>query len=164
MIQAGIVDPVRVTCSALRNAASVATLILTTETLIGDVVVGARSSVWFGAVVRGDVHHIRIGAETSVQDNAVLHVTHDRFPTLVGDRVTIGHAVKLHGCTVGDLCIIGMGATVLDQAEIGERSIIGAGALVTDELSRQMSSRSGVTELVVSEHDILDGIAQSIAE
>lgn len=100
-------------------------------TVIGDVVIGPRSSVWFGTVIRGDVHHIRIGAETSVQDNSVIHVTHDRFPTLVGDRVTIGHAVTLHGCTVRDLCIIGMGASVLDQAEIGERSIIGAGALVT---------------------------------
>lgn len=100
-------------------------------TIIGDVEIGARSSVWFGAVIRGDVFHIRIGAETSIQDNSVIHVTHDRFPTLIGDRVTIGHAVTLHGCTVGDLCIIGMGSSVLDQAEIGERSIIGAGALVT---------------------------------
>jgi carbonic anhydrase/acetyltransferase-like protein (isoleucine patch superfamily) len=100
-------------------------------TIIGDVEIGPRSSVWFGAIIRGDVFHIRIGAETSVQDNTVIHVTHDRFPTLIGNRVTIGHAVTLHGCTVGDLCIIGMGSTVLDQAEIGERSILGAGALVT---------------------------------
>jgi carbonic anhydrase/acetyltransferase-like protein (isoleucine patch superfamily) len=102
-----------------------------TATIIGDVEIGARSSIWFGAVLRGDVFHIRIGAETSVQDNAVIHVTHDRFPTLIGSRVTIGHAVTLHGCTIGDLCIIGMGSIVLDQAEIGERSILGAGALVT---------------------------------
>lgn len=100
-------------------------------TVIGDVEIGPRASLWFGAVVRGDVFHIRIGAETSVQDNTVIHVTHDRFPTIVGDRVTIGHAAILHGCTIGDRCIIGMGATVLDQAEIGERSIVGAGALVT---------------------------------
>ena len=102
-----------------------------TATIIGDVEIGAGSSVWFGAIIRGDVFHIRIGAETSVQDNTVIHVTHDRFPTLIGDRVTIGHAVTLHGCTVANLCIIGMGSTVLDQAEIGERSILGAGALVT---------------------------------
>ncbi len=100
-------------------------------TVIGDVEIGAHSSVWFGAVIRGDVMGIRIGAETSIQDNTVIHVTMDRCPTLIGSRVTVGHSVTLHGCSVGDLCIIGMGSTVLDQAEIGERSILGAGALVT---------------------------------
>ena len=100
-------------------------------TIVGDVTVGANSSVWFGAVVRGDVFHVRIGAETSIQDNTVIHVTHDRYPTLVGDRVTCGHGVVLHGCTVRDLVILGMGAIVLDQAEIGEKCIVGAGALVT---------------------------------
>lgn len=100
-------------------------------TLIGDVHIGARSSVWFGAVIRGDVFHIRIGEETSIQDNTVVHVTHDRFATIVGNRVTVGHAVNLHGCTIGDLCIVGMGSTVLDQVEVGDRCIIGAGALLT---------------------------------
>jgi carbonic anhydrase/acetyltransferase-like protein (isoleucine patch superfamily) len=100
-------------------------------TIVGDVHIGARSSVWFGAVIRGDVYHIRIGSETSIQDNTVIHVTHDRYATTVGNRVTVGHSVTLHGCAVGDLCIVGMGATVLDQAEIGERCIIGAGALLT---------------------------------
>ncbi len=100
-------------------------------TLIGDVQIGARSSVWFGAVIRGDVFHIRIGSETSIQDNTVVHVTHDRFATVVGDRVTVGHSVTLHGCTIGDLCIIGMGATILDQVEVGERCIVGAGSLLT---------------------------------
>lgn len=100
-------------------------------TLIGDVHIGARSSVWFGAVIRGDVFHIRIGSETSIQDNTVVHVTHDRFATIVGDRVTVGHSVTLHGCTIGDLCIIGMGATILDQVEVGERCIVGAGSLLT---------------------------------
>lgn len=99
--------------------------------VIGDVHIGPRSSVWFGAVIRGDVFHIRIGSETSIQDNTVVHVTHDRFATVVGNRVTVGHSVTLHGCTVGDLCIIGMGATILDQVEIGERCIVGAGALLT---------------------------------
>jgi len=102
-----------------------------TATVVGDVVVGARSSLWFGAVVRGDVFHVRIGAETSIQDNTVIHVTHDRYPTSVGDRVTVGHGVILHGCAVRDLVIVGMGAVILDQAEIGERCIIGAGALIT---------------------------------
>lgn len=99
--------------------------------VIGDVHIGPRSSVWFGAVIRGDVFHIRIGSETSIQDNTVVHVTHDRFATLIGNRVTVGHSVTLHGCTVGDLCIIGMGATILDQVEVGERCIVGAGALLT---------------------------------
>jgi carbonic anhydrase/acetyltransferase-like protein (isoleucine patch superfamily) len=102
-----------------------------TAVVIGDVHLGARSSIWFGAVVRGDVYHIRIGEETSIQDNSVLHVTHDRNATIVGNRVTVGHAVTLHGCRVGDLCIVGMGSIVLDQAEIGDGSILGAGSLVT---------------------------------
>ncbi len=100
-------------------------------TLVGDVHVGARSSVWFGAVIRGDVFHIRIGSETSIQDNTVIHVTHDRFATVVGNQVTVGHSVTLHGCTIGDQCIIGMGSTILDQVEVGERCIVGAGALLT---------------------------------
>jgi carbonic anhydrase/acetyltransferase-like protein (isoleucine patch superfamily) len=100
-------------------------------TLIGDVAVGARSSIWFGAVLRGDVFHIRVGEDTSIQDNAVIHVTHGLYGTRVGSKVTVGHQVTLHGCTVGDLCIVGMGAIVLDQAEVGDRCIVGAGALVT---------------------------------
>lgn len=100
-------------------------------TIVGDVHIGPRSSIWFGAVLRGDVFHIRVGSETSIQDNTVIHVTHDRFATTVGNRVTVGHSVTLHGCTIGDLCIIGMGATVLDQVEVGERCIVGAGALLT---------------------------------
>jgi carbonic anhydrase/acetyltransferase-like protein (isoleucine patch superfamily) len=102
-----------------------------TAVLVGDVEVGARSSIWYGAVLRGDVMHIRIGAETSIQDNTVVHVTSGRHPTLVGSRVTVGHAVTLHGCTVEDECIVGMGAIILDQARIGRRCIVGAGALVT---------------------------------
>lgn len=99
--------------------------------LIGDVVVGRRSSIWFGAVLRGDVFPIRIGDETSIQDNSVIHVTDGRNATVVGSRVTIGHSVTLHGCRIGDRCIVGMGSIVLDRAEIGDRCIIGAGAVVT---------------------------------
>jgi carbonic anhydrase/acetyltransferase-like protein (isoleucine patch superfamily) len=102
-----------------------------TAAVIGDVEIGARSSIWFGAVLRGDVHSIRVGEETSIQDNTVVHVTEHRHATHVGSRVTVGHNVTLHGCTVGDLCIVGMGAVLLDRAEIGDRCIIGAGALVT---------------------------------
>ena len=102
-----------------------------TAAVIGDVQVGARSSLWFGAVLRGDVNFIRIGEETSIQDNAVIHVVENRHATVVGSRVTVGHNVTLHGCTIGDLVIVGMGAVVLDRAEIGDRCVIGAGALVT---------------------------------
>lgn len=100
-------------------------------TLVGDVHIGARSTIWYGAVLRGDVHYIRIGSETSIQDNTVVHVTHNRFPVEVGDRVTVGHSVTLHGCTVSNHCIIGMGSTILDQVEVGDHCIIGAGALLT---------------------------------
>jgi carbonic anhydrase/acetyltransferase-like protein (isoleucine patch superfamily) len=102
-----------------------------TAMVIGDVEIGARSTVWFGAVIRGDVYYIRIGEETSIQDNSVIHVTHGQYATVIGNRVTVGHSVTLHGCTVRDRCIVGMGSTVLDQADIGERCILGAGSLVT---------------------------------
>ena len=107
------------------------TFVAETAALIGDVEIGARSSVWFGAVLRGDVFPIRIGDETSIQDNSVLHVTHERYATVVGNRVTVGHAVTLHGCTIRDRVIVGMGSIVLDEAEIGERCILGAGSLVS---------------------------------
>jgi len=107
------------------------TFLAETAVLVGDVVVGARSSIWYGAVLRGDVYYIRVGDETSIQDNSVIHVTHGRHATVVGNRVTIGHSVNLHGCTIADRCIIGMGSIILDSAEIGERCIVGAGSLVT---------------------------------
>lgn len=100
--------------------------------IIGDVVIGAHSSVWCNAVVRGDVNVIRIGARTNVQDLAMLHVTRRTAPLSIGDEVTIGHAAILHGCTVKNRCLIGMGAIVMDGAVIGEESIVGAGALVTE--------------------------------
>lgn len=102
-----------------------------TAMVIGDVHVGQRSSLWYGVVVRGDVYHIRIGDETSIQDNTVIHVTSGRHATVVGSRVTIGHGVILHGCTIDDECIIGMGAIVMDHARIGKHCVVGAGALVT---------------------------------
>lgn len=99
--------------------------------IYGDVTIGAGSSVWFNAVIRGDVHWVRIGAMTNVQDGSVLHVTHDTAPLQIGDRVTIGHAAIVHGCTIGDDCLIGMGATVLDGAVLEERCMVAAGALVS---------------------------------
>lgn len=99
-------------------------------TVIGDVEIGAQSSVWFGAVVRGDVNRIRIGARTNVQDLSVVHVTTGTHPTSIGDDVTVGHQVTLHGCTVKDRCLIGIGSVVLDGAEIGPDAMVGAGSLV----------------------------------
>ncbi|MGH7899458.1 MAG: gamma carbonic anhydrase family protein [Candidatus Binatia bacterium] len=98
--------------------------------LVGDVEIGRGSSVRFSAVVRGDVHRIRVGRESNLQDHVTIHVTRERWPTLVGDGVTVGHRVVLHGCTIGDYALIGIGAVVLDGAEIGSEALIGAGSLV----------------------------------
>ena len=103
-----------------------------TAVVIGDVVMGEDCSVWFHAVVRGDVNSIRIGDRTNVQDLCMLHVTHDTHPLVVGSDVTIGHNVVLHGCTVKDRVLIGMGAIIMDGAVIGEDCVVGAGALVTE--------------------------------
>lgn len=109
-------------------------------TLIGDVRLGEDVSIWFGAVVRGDVHRIEIGDRSNIQDNSVVHVTHhkgeersdtDGQPTIIGNDVTVGHNVILHGCTIEDFCLIGMGAIIIDGAVIGRESIVGAGAMVT---------------------------------
>jgi carbonic anhydrase/acetyltransferase-like protein (isoleucine patch superfamily) len=99
--------------------------------VIGEVEVGARSSIWFGAVLRGDMMAIRIGAGTSIQDNSVVHTTGGWSVASVGDDCTVGHSVILHGCTVGDRVLVGMGSIVLDEAEIGSDTILGAGSLVT---------------------------------
>jgi len=99
--------------------------------VIGDVHLGRDSSVWFSATVRGDVHRIRIGNRSNIQDNAVVHVTHHSAPTTIGDNVTVGHSAVIHGCTVRDRVLVGMGAIILDHADIGSDSIIGAGALIT---------------------------------
>jgi carbonic anhydrase/acetyltransferase-like protein (isoleucine patch superfamily) len=103
-----------------------------TGIVIGDVVMGEQCSVWFHAVIRGDVNYIRIGQRTNIQDLCMLHVTHDTHPLIIGSDVTIGHHVVLHGCTVKDRVLIGMGAIIMDGAVIGEDSVIGAGALVTE--------------------------------
>ena len=100
--------------------------------IIGDVIIGEESSVWFNATIRGDVNYIRIGARTNIQDSSVLHVTKGTHPLFIGSEVTVGHNVTLHGCTIKDRCLIGMGAIILDGAEVGEDSIVGAGALVKE--------------------------------
>ena len=99
--------------------------------VIGDVTLGAAASLWFHAVLRGDVESIRIGARTNIQDNATVHVTRDRWATVVGDDVTVGHGAIPHGCTVGDRCLIGMGAILLDGAVLEPECLVAAGALVT---------------------------------
>ncbi|MEJ7554696.1 MAG: gamma carbonic anhydrase family protein [Aquificaceae bacterium] len=101
------------------------------STVIGDVEIGEDSSVWYGTVIRGDVNYIRIGKGTNIQDNSVVHVTHDTHPTLIGDFVTVGHRVILHGCKIGNYVLIGMGAVVMDGVEIEDYVLVGAGALLT---------------------------------
>ncbi len=101
-----------------------------TAVVLGDVTLGDHSSVWYGAVLRGDINRIVVGHHSNVQDNAVLHLA-DEYPCLVGNWVTIGHSANVHACTIGDECLVGIGATVLDGAVIGEQSLIGANALVT---------------------------------
>jgi carbonic anhydrase/acetyltransferase-like protein (isoleucine patch superfamily) len=101
-----------------------------TAMVIGDVVLGAGVNVWFGAVLRGDVNHIRIGVGTNVQDNAVIHVTTGGLPTLVAEHATIGHGAILHACTVGTGALVGMGSTVLDGAVLEPASMLAAGALL----------------------------------
>jgi carbonic anhydrase/acetyltransferase-like protein (isoleucine patch superfamily) len=106
--------------------------------VVGDVKCGEDCSIWFGCVVRGDVHFIEIGDRVNIQDLSMIHVTHYKNgdkstgnPTIIGDDVTIGHRVMLHGCTIEDASLIGMSATILDGAVIGKESIVGAGSLVT---------------------------------
>ena len=101
-----------------------------TAVVLGDVTLGAHSSVWYNAVLRGDINRIVIGDYTNIQDNAVVHLADD-YPCLIGRYVTVGHSAIVHACTVEDECLIGMGATVLDGAIIGAQSIVGANALVT---------------------------------
>ncbi len=100
--------------------------------VIGNVVIGERSSVWCNTTLRGDIQKITIGEESNVQDNSVLHVDAPDFPLLIGDRVTVGHSVVLHGCTVEDDCLIGIGAILLNGARIGRGSVIAAGSLITE--------------------------------
>ena len=101
-----------------------------TAVVLGDVTLGDFSSVWYGAVLRGDLNRIIIGSGTNIQDNAVVHLA-DEFPTILGDFVTVGHSAIIHACTVGNECLIGMGCTILDGAVIGNQCLIGANALVT---------------------------------
>lgn len=101
--------------------------------VIGDVEIGAESSVWFGCVLRGDVNYIRIGERTNVQDGSIIHVSSKTHPTVLEDEITLGHRVTLHGCYIETNCLIGIGAIVLDGARVGKRSLVAAGSLVTPD-------------------------------
>jgi len=98
--------------------------------IIGNVELSERSSVWYNTVIRGDVHYIKIGRFTNIQDCSMLHVTNNKFPLNIGNNITVGHSVTLHGCTINDECLIGMGAIVLDGAVVNKHSIVAAGAVV----------------------------------
>lgn len=100
-------------------------------TIVGDVEMGDQCSVWFNAVIRGDVHYIRMGNKVNVQDGAVIHCTYEKFPTNIGNNVSIGHKAIVHGCTIHDNVLIGMGAIVMDNCVVESNSIIAAGAVVT---------------------------------
>ncbi len=102
-----------------------------TAVITGDVVIGRQSSIWYGCVMRGDVHRIRVGERTNVQDGTIVHVTRERFACTIGSGITIGHRAILHGCTLEDGCFIGMGATVMDGAVVEGGAMVAAGALVT---------------------------------
>lgn len=102
-----------------------------TAVVIGDVEIGAEASIWFGVVLRGDVHQIRVGARSNIQDNTVVHVTEGRFATMIGADVLIGHGCIIHGCTLEDGSFIGMGSTILDGARVEAGAMVGAGSLVT---------------------------------
>jgi carbonic anhydrase/acetyltransferase-like protein (isoleucine patch superfamily) len=108
--------------------------------VIGDVVIGERSSVWPNVSIRGDVNYVRIGHETSIQDNTVLHVDHGQYPCIIGNRVTVGHRAVLHGCEVADEVLIGIGAIVLNGARIGQGAVVAAGALVPEGMEVQANT------------------------
>ena len=101
-----------------------------TATVIGDVEIGAESGIWFGVVLRGDVNRIRIGTRTNLQDGTIVHVTRELHPTIIGSNVTVGHGVKLHGCSIADGCLVGIGAIVLDGVQVGAQSLVAAGSLL----------------------------------
>ncbi|MDP8202764.1 MAG: gamma carbonic anhydrase family protein [Candidatus Tenebribacter burtonii] len=106
--------------------------------IIGECMIGNDCGVWFGVTIRGDVNYIKIGDRSNIQDGSIIHVTHSKtenkdegYPTIIGDDVTVGHNVTLHGCQIGNACLIGMSATLLDGCKIGEESVVAAGSVVT---------------------------------
>lgn len=144
--------------------------------VIGDVEIGSGSSIWPLVVVRGDIHRIKIGSNTNIQDGSVVHVTHDShfnpggYPTIIGNNITVGHKVMLHGCTIGDNCLVGMSSTVMDGAVIEPRVVLGAGSLVPGGKVLESgylwvgSPVRRVRELNEKEQEFLDYSAQNYAK
>jgi carbonic anhydrase/acetyltransferase-like protein (isoleucine patch superfamily) len=138
--------------------------------VIGDVTIGEDASVWPGVVIRGDVHYIRIGARTNVQDGSVLHVMRDEYPLILGESVTIGHGAVLHGCMIESRCLIGMGSIILNGATIGAGSIVAAGTLVPERTqvppgSLFMGHPGKVRrELTQDDQEAIDGYAKRYVE
>lgn len=138
--------------------------------IIGDVTIGADSSVWFNAVIRGDVNYIRIGSRTNIQDGCLLHVTHRRYSLTLGSNITLGHGAIVHGCTIEDTCLIGMGAIVLDNARINSYTLVAAGAVVREgEVLPEGVLVAGVPArvvrvLTIEERTMLERSAQNYVE
>ncbi len=128
MLKAGQIIPVNGIHPRLHPTVWVAP----TATVIGDVEIGEKSSIWFNTVIRGDVFKMIIGREVNIQDSCVLHGTFGKCGVTIGNRVTVGHQVILHGCEIGEGSLIGMGAVIMDKALIGKNSLVGAGSLVTE--------------------------------
>jgi carbonic anhydrase/acetyltransferase-like protein (isoleucine patch superfamily) len=126
--------------------------------VVGDVEIGEASSVWMNVVIRGDVHHVRIGRRTNVQDGTIVHVMRGTYATTIGDDVTIGHGAIVHGCTLGDRILVGMGAILLNGVEVGDDSIVAAGTLLPE--GTRIPSRSlvmgspGTVRRALTEADI----------
>ena len=137
--------------------------------VLGDVTLGDHASVWYNAVLRGDINRIVVGHHTNIQDNSVVHLADD-FPCLVGAYVTVGHSAILHACTVGDECLIGMGSTILDGVVVGDQSIIGARALITQNIQIPPGSlvlgapAKVVRELSAEERAGLKGLAEKYVQ
>ena len=138
--------------------------------IIGDVVIGKDSSVWYNAVIRGDVNYIRIGERTNIQDGCLLHVRHKKYPLLVGSNVTVGHGAILHACTIRDYCLVGMGAIILDNAQINAYTLVAAGTVVlNDSVIPEGVLVAGVPgkivrELSTAERKMLEESAQNYVE
>ena len=143
------------------------TFLADNATLVGDVVMGDDCSVWFNAVVRGDVHYIRIGNQVNVQDGAIIHCTYKKAPVNIGNNVSIAHNAIVHGCTIKDNVLIGMGAIIMDHAVIESNSIIAAGALVSkNTIVKSGSVYAGVPAKKIRDIDqeLMEGEIQRIAE
>jgi len=123
----GVILPYRDTMPTIDEEAFIAE----TAVIIGDVTIGARSSIWYGCVLRGDMNFIRVGCDTNIQDLTMIHIASQGEPTVIGDRVSVGHMALLHACTLEDDCMVGMRATVMDGAVVGKGALVAAGALVT---------------------------------